>query len=125
MPTRWNVPLVERDTQYIEMTPDGPREGIRAAFCDEDIEMFRLGYKCIDCWEPLENALPESCPVCGFAVKELQAELFAQRFAGLRENKSQINEDEELERLARQRHERELREGLRSKGIVIPSSVKL
>lgn len=121
----WHEPLVEVDPNFIEMTPDGPRGGIRMAFHDDDIEMFRQGYKCLDCLELLPESFPESCFVCGFPVKEEQAEVFAERFAGSRAIGSRINEDDELERLARQRHERELLEGLRSKGIVIPKGVRV
>lgn len=102
----WHVPVVEADPNYVEMTPDGPREGVRMAFHADDIEMFRQGYKCIDCLELLPEGFPESCFVCGFPVKEEQAEVFAERFAGSRAVGSRINEDEELEHLARQRFER-------------------
>ncbi len=102
----WHVPVVETDPNFVEITPDGPREGIRMAFCDDDIEMFRQGYKCIDCLELLDQAFPESCFVCGFPVKEEQAEVFSERFAGSRAVGSRINEDDELERMARQRFER-------------------
>src|SRR5207253_9053621 len=117
---KWNVPFVEADPQYVEHTPEGMREGVRAAFCDEDIEMFRQGYKCIDCWELLDAAFPDECFVCGFEVEKYHADLFAQRFGGLRALGSRINEDEELERMARQRDERERREGLKTKGIWVP-----
>ncbi len=102
----WHVPVVEVDTGFVEMTPDGPREGIRMAFCDDDIEMFRQGYKCIDCLELLDTAFPPECFVCGFPVGEVQAQVCAERFAGSRAVGSQINEDDELERLAKQRFER-------------------
>lgn len=109
MRAKWNEPVIDVDVGFIEMTEDGPREGIRAAFCADDIEMFRQGYKCIDCWEPLETAFPEKCPMewCGFPIREHQAEVFAERFAGSRAVGSRINEDDELEHLARQRFERE------------------
>lgn len=94
------------------------------AFCDDDIEMFRQGYKCIDCLEPLDSAFPLECPVCEFPCNEFQAQVFAERFAGHRDLGSKINPDEELERLARQRDERERREGLKAKGIVLPRGVR-
>lgn len=124
---KWYPPLIEVDTNYIEMTPDGPREGVRMAFPDEAIEQMRQGYQCIECLEPLDEAFPEKCPMewCGFPVKAEQARVFAERFAGSRAVGSRINEDDELERLARQRHEREIREGLKTKGIVIPKGVRL
>lgn len=123
---KWNPPLnIEPDTQYIERGPDGYREGIRFTLCAEDIEMIRQGYKCVDCLELFDSAFPVECHLCGFPVKDAQPEAFAELFAGDRHVGSRVNADEELERLARQKHERELREGLRSKGIVIPRNVKL
>jgi hypothetical protein len=102
----WHVPVIETDPNFVELTPDGPRQGVRMAFCDDDIEMFRQGYKCIDCLELLDEPFPESCFVCGFPVGEAQSQVFAERFAGSRAVGSRINEDDELERLARQRFER-------------------
>lgn len=121
MPRReWHVPVVEADPDYAERTPDGVRGGIRAAFCDDDIEMFRQGFKCLDCWELLPDSFPESCFVCGFPVRDLQAEMFEKRFAGSREVGSRINDGDELERLALQREERERREGRTSGGVYLP-----
>jgi hypothetical protein len=105
--TKWNEPVIEADPYFVEMTADGPREGVRMAFCGEDIEMFREGYKCLDCLELLPAAFPDECFLCGFPVRAEQSRLFAERFAGSRAVGSRINEDEELERLARQRYERE------------------
>lgn len=122
----WNPPLaVEADTQYVELTAEGPREGVRFTLCPEDIEMIRQGYKCLDCLELFDSAFPETCFLCGYPVGAVQAEAFAVMFAGEKPVGSRINEDEELERLARQKHERELREGLRSKGIVLPRGVSV
>ena len=123
---KWNPPLaVEPDTTYIELTPEGPREGIRFTLCADDIEMIRQGYKCVDCGEPLASAFPAECPLCGFPIKDAQSEAFTELFAGDKNVGSRINADEELDRLDRQRRERELREGLRSKGIVIPKGVSV
>jgi hypothetical protein len=91
------------------------------AFCDDDIEMFRQGYKCIDCLELLDEPFPESCFVCGFPVREAQAQVFAERFAGSRAVGSRINEDDELERLAKQRFERNKAEKSNSR-IWVPGS---
>lgn len=117
----WHVPVVEADPNFIEITPDGPREGVRMAFCDDDIEMFRQGYKCIDCLELLDSAFPDECFVCGFPVKEQQSFVFADRFAGSRALGSSINVDDELEHLARQRFEREKAEKANSR-IWVPGS---
>lgn len=123
---KWNPPLaVEADTEYIELTPDGYREGVRLTLCAEDIEMIREGYKCVDCGELLPESFPDECFLCGFPVKDAQSEAFAVMYGGDRHVGSRISQDEELERLERQRHERELREGLRTKGIVIPKGVRV
>lgn len=123
MPTRWNTPVVEADPYHYEVTDEGPREGVRMAFCDEDIEMFRQGYKCIDCLEPLDTAFPEVCPVCEFPIRESQAAMFADRFAGKRKVGSRINEDEELDRLERQRFDRDKIERANAR-IWVPGSAR-
>jgi len=46
-------------------------------------------------------------------------------FKGFKEVGSRINADEELARMEQQRFDRERREGLRTKGIVIPRNAKL
>lgn len=98
------------------------REGARVTVCDDDVEMFRQGYKCINCLEVdlIESAFPKQCPLCGFPMRDRQMEWFEERFAGWRPMGSQIDWDEEADRLERQRFERERRQGLRSQGIWVP-----
>ena len=75
--------LVEDDIGILEQHPDGRvTQGVRVAMCDEDVEATRTGYKCVNCFENLDNAFPEQCPLCGFPMKERQAELFARIYKG-------------------------------------------
>lgn len=121
MPAKWNKCLIDEDPTVLEVYPDGTvRPGLRFLYSDEDIDMIRQGYKCSECGEPQESAFPEKCFLCGFAMRELQSEHFAQRYGGDRETGGQINWDEEEERLDRQRWERQVASGAKSKGIWVP-----
>lgn len=122
MRRKWNQPFYDEDPNCIEVFPDGTvRRGIRATYCDEDVEMFQQGYKCVNCEEVLDSAFPESCFLCGFPVKEKQIEVFGQVFDGWRPMGSQIDWDEEQDRLERQRDERLRAEGAKARGIWVPS----
>lgn len=120
MRRKWNKCLIDEDPGFIEVHADGTvRRGLRFLYADEDIEMIRQGYKCLECGEPLPDAFPDNCFLCGFPVREHQSERFAQMFAGWRPTGSSIDWDEEEERLERQRHERLVRDGLKTKGVWI------
>lgn len=82
--------------------------GLNIAACDEDVEQVRTGYRCIRCWEPLENAWPKQCPLCGFPIKDHQAEHFARVYKGhdpsLRTGADWAREAELIERHEERRH---------------------
>ena len=121
MRAKWNRPVYDEDPECIEVLPEGTaRRGLRGTYCDEDVEMFRTGHKCLQCDEPQPHAFPDNCLLCGFRMRELQADGFAERFAGWRPMGSSINWDEEQERLERQRHERLALERGRKSGIWVP-----
>lgn len=48
----------------------------------EDMERMRAGYVCAQCFEDLDTAFPDHCPVCGFAMRDEQAAFIAKRFVG-------------------------------------------
>lgn len=91
--------------------------------CDGCIDQIRTGYRCIACNLRSETCFPERCEWCGYGMRDYQAEDFAQRYAGHRDTGSQIDWDEEYARLDRQRHEREIAEGLRSRGVLLPRGI--
>ena len=121
MRAKWNRPVYDEDPDCIELFSDGPRRGLRGTYCDEDVDMFRVGHKCIQCDEPQPHAFPAACLLCGFNMKDLQADAFAERFQGWRPMGSSIDWDEEQERLERQRHERLARENASKSRIWIPN----
>jgi hypothetical protein len=119
---KWNKPVYDEDPECIEVLPNGTvRRGLRGTYCDEDVDMFRVGHKCIQCDEPQPTAFPEKCLLCEFPMRELQAEAFAERFAGWRPMGSSIDWDEEQERLERQRHARLQAERASRSRIWVPS----
>lgn len=47
-----------------------------------DVGRIQAGYCCINCGEAHEEAFPENC-VCGFPMREKQAQAFAEQFEGV------------------------------------------
>ena len=83
MPREWQRMLVADDLSVAERHEDGRiTTGVKVIMSDEDIEATRQGYKCIGCYENLDNAFPEQCPVCGFPMKENQSETFERVYVG-------------------------------------------
>ena len=74
----------------------------------EQIERFRLGYKCMNCLEPQERPFPEKCSLCGYPMRTRQAEFFAAEFAGEIEIGGR-DWDAELEGLEERRRKQEER----------------
>lgn len=83
---RWRRPVrpvaVENDSSVATHDGNTYRAGYQATFDAETIERFRLGRACLRCWEPLEEAFPKACPLCGYAVGENQGRDFEQEFEG-------------------------------------------
>jgi len=69
---KWNRIVVEEDAGVMEVheTPEGKRlmAGLNIAAQSEDVEQVRQGYRCLNCWEPLESAWPRACPLCSCPV---------------------------------------------------------
>lgn len=82
----WNRIVVEEDQGVMEVheTPEGKRlmPGLNIAACVEDVEQVREGYRCINCWEPLEEAWPRGCPLCHFPISKEQSATFARVYKG-------------------------------------------
>lgn len=84
---RWRKPVVPLAVteQPTVITVDLGRETqeISTRFKPEDIERFRLGYCCLQCWEPHETPFPEQCSLCRYPIRERQATDFRARFRGV------------------------------------------
>jgi hypothetical protein len=85
---RWRRPAEVLD---IEDAPDvgiylpsgRVQGGVRITMSEETVERMRLGYMCVKCFEPFEQAWPERCHVCGAPIASRQRDYFEQEFAGV------------------------------------------
>lgn len=76
----------------------------------ETTARVRLGYVCIDCMEPHEQAFPRKCSLCGFPMYEWQSAEFGRRYqgeerlkgAGIAEDMARMIDKEERAKRARQ-----------------------
>lgn len=121
MTPRWN-PIVVQEDAGVTLVFDGGRmmPGLNIAAQDEDVDQVRLGYRCINCWEPLEEAFPKNCFLCGFPIREHQPEHFARAYKGYDPT---IRTGADLERVADEMAERAERRAwakrARESGIVL------
>ena len=83
---RWRKPvtaLVAEDTVGWATADLGrPVLDYSARFPAEQVERFRLGYACLECWEPHEEPFPRKCSLCGYGMRAWQSEDFARKFQG-------------------------------------------
>lgn len=85
----WNEPVDVRESKD-EVYWDGQRYAARVDWylVAEDIDMIREGRKCLICMEVFKTgdglsiAWPTECPVCGFQVARLQAEMLNKEYQG-------------------------------------------
>lgn len=83
MAPKWNRIVVQEDANVVEVHEGGRlMPGLNIAAQDEDVEQARTGYRCINCWEPLDEAWPKSCFLCGYPIKTHQAEQFGRVYKG-------------------------------------------
>jgi RNase P subunit RPR2 len=113
-------PIEEEDPEYVELVNGVLRPGLKVTMCDTCVDQIRTGYRCINCSLRSKEGFPETCEWCGYGMRFNQARDFEDLYAGWVDTKSQIDWDAEYENLERRRYERELAQGLRSKGVVLP-----
>jgi hypothetical protein len=97
-----------------------PVHDVIATFKQTDIERFRQGFGCLNCWQEFESAFPERCHVCGYEVRRRQTHDFGHAFEGDRWIGSQVNVDEESQIMDDHLQQWKLEHGLRSRGVWIP-----
>lgn len=80
----WDPVLLEPDPEHVLVQQDGViREHVNQIMSAEMAGQVADGYRCINCLEAfLDGAWPETCFLCGFPVKEKQAERYALEFKG-------------------------------------------
>lgn len=72
-------------------------------------DLIREGRMCVNCIEPFAESVgpwPKNCPVCGFTVKADQMDVYAATYLGDSTHGSQIDWDEEFDRLDERREKR-------------------
>ena len=118
---RWRKPIkpLAVKNEETHATADLGRATLEysARFSEDDIERFKLGYACLRCWEPLETAMPESCPLCGYRVKKEQPSDFKRLFQGFERDPRAIRIERELDKLD-DKHEK--RFWVPKPGIIVP-----
>lgn len=114
MAERWRKPVIPIDFVTVDqgiVFPDGRERGVVAPVLrPEDIERARLGYVCLNCLEPHEEAWPVKCNFCGAPIREKQAAFFAREFTELQVGPS-TTIDDELAGLDERRRKEEERNG--------------
>lgn len=115
------------DPESVTIMPDGRvMQRTVIGLSREQVERMRAGYICVKCYEDLDTAFPEHCPVCRFPMREQQTAEFAKDFRGdiafgpsttLDEERGIMNEMRE-----RAAHERALALGLKiaKPSIIVP-----
>lgn len=97
-PTTYRPPVkiigTEIDTENLVITKDGDiRHSNRVIIAESDgvdadgnayvgIDALKSGYYCAKCLEPQDEAFPEKCWLCGFAMRDKQGEFFAKGYQG-------------------------------------------
>lgn len=119
---RWRKPVTALavDDTFEWATSDLGRATLdyKARFAPEQIERFRLGYVCLECWEPHESPFPEKCSLCGYGMRAWQNEDFARKFQGVERDPRAKLIERELDALD-DKHERNYH--TTNSGIVVPT----
>lgn len=124
MSERWRqpvIPLAVRDDETTVTTETGrPTLDVQMRFRLSDIERMRQGYVCINCLEPHEKPSPVACLLCGYPMRDRQAQDFAAKFKGLERDPKTVAIEQGLERVD-DKHERNFYES--THGILIPKGI--
>lgn len=110
MTDRWRKPAtlaaVEDDPQRIYHDGNVYRYQVDKTYDAESLARLRLGYLCLRCDEPQEQAMPTSCSLCGYAMHEYQTRDIAAEFEGTKHIGPSVSVDDEIEAM-RERKRRE------------------
>jgi len=121
---RWRRPVTSLsvDDTFEWATADlgRPTLDYKARFAPDQIDRFRLGYCCLECWEPHESPFPERCSLCGYEMRDRQAADFARKFKGVERDPRSKLIQRELDALD-DKHERNFHQT--KSGVVIPRSL--
>lgn len=100
---RWATPVVpvaiNKHNQRIVQGPNRRMQDVDVTLKPEDVERMRLGYVCVQCWEPHEEAFPEKCSLCGFGMREKQPDWFKFNYEGPKHVGPTTSIDYELDHL--------------------------
>lgn len=108
------------DTESYMVLPDGrAMERTVLGFSAEIIERMRQGYVCVKCYEAVNTAFPDECPVCKFPMREKQTEEFAKDFRGSIRFGPTTTLDEEYA-IAQEQIQREAYDKARKLGLILP-----
>lgn len=127
MSERWRKPV-----KILELIPN-PGETMRIGSriyagteflleSEEDFERVRLGYVCMQCMEPHQEAFPEHCAVCKFPMRAEQSDRLSRAYQGSKWVGSRMTLEDELARLA---EDNERRKHNPKSRIVLPPGVSL
>jgi hypothetical protein len=70
------------DTIWQDGVTDRIQRGAVLSHPPEVVEAIRTGHICIQCLEPHLEAFPLACSLCGFSMREFQAQAFEAHFEG-------------------------------------------
>lgn len=74
----------DEETKFFVQFPDGRVfRDPTIVLAHDKLEKIRQGYTCIWCFEPLQEAFPQECPLCRFPVRERQIWMFGRMYAGI------------------------------------------
>jgi hypothetical protein len=118
----WNRPVIP---VHIEESRDGVifdgtnwRPGLNVTYGDYDIGRLREGRVCLRCQTAFEQAFPEACNLCGYAVRDRQAQDFAAEFEGSKHIGPTTTLSDEYERML---HNGQKKRHVGGSQIIVPS----
>lgn len=116
---------VDNDEQHVIIRPDGQEVAAALmAFEEHDMGRMRAGYICVNCYEDLDTAFPDHCPVCRFPMAARQAERLAKEFVGTTRVGPSTTLDEEREIMNEMRARRRAEEqGIWTPSITVPRGI--
>lgn len=110
MSERWrkaaDIGAVEHDPTNVLIIGGRPLLDADVTVSTETLERMKSGYMCAQCFEPHEKPFPETCIVCGFPMRNMQAERIASEYGGEKWLGPSMSNADEFERMAEENERR-------------------